>query len=580
MGEPGRETAKTTPQEEAVDIGVFNGVWEGKSVSEKNDQTFWKNTRITFTLNSDGSAATVSGSGMSLWRSYRIPFEVTGRYDCKTKEITLVKEHKGQYTNSVEYKALLIPSRGIISGDYANGVIVLKFKSTKDLNNPELSLTGKWSGESRSRSNDPTSWTDTELTFLLSGDGVTGTIEGHGLSLWRNLQIEFIVEGTFNWDLKEITLRKQHLGRYTNMVDYRGVLLMDGCTIEGEYANGTIHLERLEDLNLPSPETIRLWTMTDDQKEEMREREMRGREKAGEAKQIENLLSGVWGGESVDTDDNVTSWTETAMKFHLHPISMKGTIEGQGVSEWREMSIDFVVTGEFDWGTKEVKLDKQHKGRYTNRITYNGWLRERGGKWTIEGAYAKGVISLKKVRDFFVFGSGKTSNEGSKVAEGKKQGVASDDDNDEAAGVRMESTSTVEDGAGAGVAHKLARYEMFLAGMLSSGRQLNPKDQLTLVNFRNTNGITDDEHWSTVKRTGYSKADFKALMIGDDHTQDMSEDTCKICFVEKINAVILPCGHFSLCIDCGRDFMRRYPTGGKCPICRITISQIIQIYRS
>ena len=45
---------------------------------------------------------------------------------------------------------------------------------------------------------------------------------------------------------------------------------------------------------------------------------------------------------------------------------------------------------------------------------------------------------------------------------------------------------------------KLAKYEMFLAGMLSSGRQLNASDQLALANFRKKHEVDDEEHWKTV----------------------------------------------------------------------------------
>ena len=565
-------SSKIVDSDEDFDISVFSGLWEGKSVSNKGDQTFWKGAELTFQLHSDRTHATVSGNGISLWRSYKIPFEVTGTINCRTKEITIVKEHKGQFTNRVEYNAVLVPSRGIVSGDYANGVIVLKFKSERDMMNPEICLSGKWGGESRSRNNDPTTWTETELQFILSGDGVTGHIDGRGLSLWRSMQIEFVVEGTFNWETKEISLRKQHLGRYTNVVNYEGIVLLDNFTIEGEYTNGTIHLERLEDLNLPSAETIRIWTMTDDQKEEVRIREEKGREKASEAREIENLLGGVWGGESIDGEENVTTWRETALKFHLNPVTLKGTIEGQGVSVWREMNIDFNIKGDFDWNTKEIQLHKQHKGRYTNKLVYSGFLRERPPaqgpdadpsrpKWKIEGRYAKGIIQLSKERDLFVLANGNSvKNEGS---------------------AKKEVGRPVKIGGGdPHVNLKLAKYEMFLAGMLSSGRQLNASDQLALANFRKKHEVDDEEHWKTVKSMGFEKADFRALMIGESSVSQEDSDTCKICFVEKINAVILPCGHFSLCIDCGKKFMRKHPTGAKCPICRKPVASIQQVYRS
>ena len=46
---------------------------------------------------------------------------------------------------------------------------------------------------------------------------------------------------------------------------------------------------------------------------------------------------------------------------------------------------------------------------------------------------------------------------------------------------------------------------MFLAGMLSSGRKLNAKDQYNLSTFRKQSGITDDEHWDVVASIGYSR---------------------------------------------------------------------------
>ena len=66
---------------------------------------------------------------------------------------------------------------------------------------------------------------------------------------------------------------------------------------------------------------------------------------------------------------------------------------------------------------------------------------------------------------------------------------------------------------------------------------------------------------------------------GDNNDAD-DKDTCKICFTEKINAVILPCGHFALCIDCAKNLLRRNPRNTKCPICRNAVTNITQIYKA
>ena len=104
----------------------------------------------------------------------------------------------------------------------------------------------------------------------------------------------------------------------------------------------------------------------------------RRRRRAGEARKIEEPLSGIREG-SIDSDDNVTLGQKLSFTVQVESVTMEGSIEGDGVSEWRAMSIDFSVKGEFNWNTREIKLHKQHKGRYTNRIQYNGWLRERKG---------------------------------------------------------------------------------------------------------------------------------------------------------------------------------------------------------
>ena len=550
-----------------------------------------------------------------------------GKLNLFTREMVIKKKHTGEYTNTVEYKTVVLPEKGVISGEYAGGVIVLKHVRGRALDHPELLLSGLWAGESNNHRNEPTTWSDTILHFEHGKDGKNaGTVSGEGTSLWKNLQIEFKIEGTYDWDTKEISLRKQHLGRYTNTVEYKCIILPDSGIIEGNYENGTIYIERLQALDLPSIEEIRVMSMTDAQLQEIKKREEEGRRRAGEARKIEELLSGIWEGESIDSDDNVTLWTETGLRFRLNPVTMEGSIEGDGVSEWRAMSIDFSVKGEFNWNTREIKLHKQHKGRYTNRIQYNGWLRERKGtagegdggssksmsptsalisslvnnniddvmssqkKWKIEGKYAKGVISLTKRRDFSHKGGFSLENINRNSYSSKKD-ADEQVDQTRPGNKQDEAGSDLTQGNGDvnGVATKqtdlsdirLAKYEMFLAGMLSSGRKLNAKDQYNLSTFRKQNGINDDEHWDVVASIGYSRGDFNAL-LGDDKGNNAGDgdDTCKICFTEPINAVILPCGHFAICIDCGRNLLRRNPTGAKCPICRNSLTNITQVYKA
>lgn len=65
-------------------------------------------------------------------------------------------------------------------------------------------LSGDWEGKSTSRNNDPTFWKEAALTFEIQPGQRWGTVKGHGLSLWRNMSIEFDVDGRFNIETKEV----------------------------------------------------------------------------------------------------------------------------------------------------------------------------------------------------------------------------------------------------------------------------------------------------------------------------------------------------------------------------------------
>ena len=54
---------------------------------------------------------------------------------------------------------------------------------------------------------------------------------------------------------------------------------------------------------------------------------------------------------------------------------------------------------------------------------------------------------------------------------------------------------------------------------------------------------------------------------------------CSICLEEPANAAIYDCGHVCMCLDCGKNLIRR-ERFAKCPICRSTIKDIIRLYHS
>lgn len=46
---------------------------------------------------------------------------------------------------------------------------------------------------------------------------------------------------------------------------------------------------------------------------------------------------------------------------------------------------------------------------------------------------------------------------------------------------------------------------------------------------------------------------------------------CNICLTDKINAVLVPCGHMFFCLKCSRLL-------NKCAICRCIIKQVVRVY--
>eukprot|EP00949_MAST-11_sp_MAST-11-sp1_P002502 g2502.t1 len=115
--------------------------------------------------------------------------------------------------------------------------------------------------------------------------------------------------------------------------------------------------------------------------------------------------------------------------------------------------------------------------------------------------------------------------------------------------------------------------------MLAAGRGIGVKEQQALAKFRSSNDITDEMHNDTLKRLGLTRSDFAAMLNSDDTaTEDV--DICKICFVTKIDTVILPCGHLAICKECGKMLMKHDSTQPRCPICRKPVTRIQEVYRT
>lgn len=54
---------------------------------------------------------------------------------------------------------------------------------------------------------------------------------------------------------------------------------------------------------------------------------------------------------------------------------------------------------------------------------------------------------------------------------------------------------------------------------------------------------------------------------------------CAICLDKPVNSALYGCGHMSMCYDCAVQQWRN-TAGGRCPICRAAIRDVIRVYKS
>eukprot|EP00931_Biecheleriopsis_adriatica_P066171 TRINITY_DN40578_c0_g1_i1.p1 TRINITY_DN40578_c0_g1~~TRINITY_DN40578_c0_g1_i1.p1 ORF type:complete len:291 (+),score=54.14 TRINITY_DN40578_c0_g1_i1:31-873(+) len=70
--------------------------------------------------------------------------------------------------------------------------------------------------------------------------------------------------------------------------------------------------------------------------------------------------------------------------------------------------------------------------------------------------------------------------------------------------------------------------------------------------------------------------------LGQESVDSLLDITCKICYDQSSDVVVLPCKHGGMCAQCLRRHMFMKPMhrgGGRCPHCRRPIQEVIQLYR-
>jgi len=106
---------------------ALSGIWEGYSQDKKGIRTEWDATALRFVVRDENSGTDdsestakmeIEGCGTSLWHKQKIDFDITGSLDISSNKLVVTKQHKGEYTNSIQYSSNLIvfsDSRGRVT---------------------------------------------------------------------------------------------------------------------------------------------------------------------------------------------------------------------------------------------------------------------------------------------------------------------------------------------------------------------------------------------------------------------------------------------------------------------------------
>lgn len=382
-----------SPIEKAYDVPLFTNRIDGRpndhSRSVKDKECLWLRARV-------------SGSGTSRWRDRDIAFDLEGVLEWPSLRCFLVKQHRGnEYRNRLLYYCSVATNLDEITGIYRGGMVTIGRLRPKYYNPIRLltadnaSFEGidtqtekegerKKEIETRERENKLGQRTNaTSSSFLARSHGDTDKIEGEE----REDGASFIAAR----------------GQWHAWRTHDGPLQTNLHLIERQVHGMAMPLPGGGDLLSDRRFRHKL--------NRLRRRSLRL------THHLERALTGMWEGESVSARDTAdgpgisTLWRDTHLSFSMNPVLdslliglcqrgdktrsppsastaashssstscsvTRGRVHGCGVSVWRDMNIEFELTGDFTWilpgkidggsgtndvGTMRLSLKKQHRG--------------------------------------------------------------------------------------------------------------------------------------------------------------------------------------------------------------------------
>jgi hypothetical protein len=127
---------------------------------------------------------------------------------------------------------------------------------------------------------------------------------------------------------------------------------------------------------------------------------------------FESLLSGLWEGESLDNDGNVTQIFDCILRFYKDPSNGQAMIEGRAKTRCQNNVGVIIMEGVFDWGSSRCILVVEGK-KCEGGHTYMGWVSPpaklgngalgmaidqcgHGVGYTLEASFQQYMFHLKK----------------------------------------------------------------------------------------------------------------------------------------------------------------------------------------
>mmetsp|Transcript_19615 Transcript_19615/g.27378 ORF Transcript_19615/g.27378 Transcript_19615/m.27378 type:complete len:533 (-) Transcript_19615:20-1618(-) len=495
----------------------LSGMWSGWSgpYTRPESKTLWQDCQLRFEPDI-GPMATVTGVGYSLWRGERIEFTLTGTLHAKTWEVQMTKIHKGKFSSSVLYNAIISPAKMELNGSYSTGRLCLhktnKFtqnsqkqqnlKTDKDLSikmttSKEVSM---WEGQSvNEKRGDVTVWKQCSLRFENTKSGKSSFIKGVGVSVWRRKEIPFRIEGTYDSKTGSGSLVKTHTGeRIKSSVAYEMSIdfVQERITGKNPASNFTLY-------------------------------KCNGRSSG--ARQTQNVSSHQAGclpeyGRLPSYGQGYTSSLQghsSQDEFTYAPFLP----ECANLNDEPGVASPYSAYGlaNYDGLSEIVKLTPSSCAR-TSELQY-------GNLFDTEN-YAPPVTELPI-----------------KPASSMTSPHVSPSD--------LKTNNGIE------------KYKAFLQGIVLS-KKLSSGQLQALSDFRIKHEISTDDHENSLKQIGLTVDAFEKMKVSEDDVDD--KELCKICYEREMNCTLVPCGHM-VCMQCSGRIKR-------CPHCRVSFQRVQKLFRS